>query len=126
MDSRTLNRITLHVAAAGALLSGGAFLVVGGALAVGTLVGSVVALVNWLALRWVIGRVARGSTGTRTGLMALLVLKMAALIALCWALVVRWDVHALGLGIGMSSLVIGVLLGASRGETRAEMAREEG
>lgn len=125
MESRTLNRITLHVAAVGAVLSGGAFLVVGGAPAVGTLVGAVVAVANWLALRWVIGRVAKGSARTRAVLMTLLALKMGALMAVCYALIVRFDVHAIGFTVGISSLVVGLLLGATTGATRAEVAGEE-
>ena len=125
MDSHILNRITIYIAAFGALLSAFAFLVAGPVTGVGAVVGASIALLNWLALRWVISRVRRGSTRTRTGLMILLVLKMAALIALSWALITRWDVDALGFAIGTSSLVAGLLLGSARAGAADEHAREE-
>jgi len=126
MDSLILNRITIYIAAFGAVLSAFAFLVAGPVTGVGAVVGASIALLNWAALRWVISRVRRGNTRTRAGLMVLLVLKMAALIALSWALITRWDVDAVGFAIGTSSLVAGVLLGSSRaGAAEEQAAREE-
>jgi hypothetical protein len=124
MDPRITHRITLHVAAVGAILSGIAFLVVGGDPAIGTLVGSVAAVLNWVALRWLIARLASGETRSKAGVAVLLGLKMAALMAVCYALIARFDVHPVGLAIGLGALPLGVILGASRAASRAEMSEE--
>lgn len=129
MDTRILNRITLYVAVFGALLAGGTFLVAGVSPGVGAIVGATVALLNWMALRWVISRVQGATNQSQAGLMILLVLKMAALIAVSWALIARWDVNAMGFAVGTGSLVVGILLGSTGGgatQVTGNVAKEEG
>jgi peptidoglycan biosynthesis protein MviN/MurJ (putative lipid II flippase) len=119
MDSRIPNRVTIAIAAIGALIAGIAFLVVGGQIAVATLIGALVAVVNWLALRWLLRRVQSGETRGKAGVMVLLALKMGALMAICYVLVVRFDVHPLGFVIGLAALPAGIVVGGSRGAPAA-------
>jgi hypothetical protein len=84
--------------------------------ALATSLGGTLAVVNWLALRWLISRLL-GATpvqgGRRRVVLAVLVgLKLAVLIGAIWALV-RWAaLEPLPLALGYSALVVG-LLGAA-------------
>ena len=61
-----------------------------------------------------VGRIAGGTLAGRAGASVLLGLKLGALLAVCYGLVFVWHVHLLGFAAGLSSLVLGVMLGAAR------------
>lgn len=111
MSSPFNHRITLYVAAAGVALTGVAFLLGGLQMGVGALIGTVVSVANWLAMRWVGRKVATAPDGQRNGLMLLLVAKMGALGAICFLLIVKLHVDVAGLAMGLGAMVFGVLLG---------------
>ncbi len=117
MNPHLLDRTALFVAAIGAALTACTFLLGGTAAGIGAAVGAGLALLNWMGLRWAGGRLLRpGAAGPRGRLSASLLLgaKTALLMVVIWALVVRAHVHAVGLLVGLSALMLGVLLAASR------------
>jgi len=126
MEHRLLDRITLSVAVAGVVLASLAWLLAGATVGLGAAVGAGVALANWLVLRWVMGRLMRGTTRSRSGLMVLLALKMGALMAVCWVLVAVLGVDPVGFAIGMGALVFGVVAGAALAGGDRGVAEEEG
>lgn len=115
-----MGRILRHIAAFAALLTAGAFLVGGVEPGLGALAGGVVAVANWIALRWTAERVLVGGSGQRAAMSLLLVLKLAAVGAVCWALIVNWGTHPVGFLVGVSAFVLGTLIGSSHDQPMAE------
>jgi hypothetical protein len=108
----------------GAAVTGLAFLLGGERVAVGALVGAVVALANFQALGWIVRRLLQGSMRGAATPSVLLVLKMGVLIAVAWALVVRFGVDLLGLMIGLGTLVGAIFLVGFAGAERATAGGE--
>ena len=123
MDTRTLNRISMVVVACAAALPVVAWMAFGLKSFVGAEVGAVEAVANWFSLRYILVKVQNGTARTQTKLMTLLVLKMFALFAIVGVLVATSAVDAKGFAMGVSTLVLGVLLG-SLGTAR-DLAAEE-
>lgn len=115
MDRSTLNRITLHVALACAALTGLALVLGGVALAIGALVGGLVAVANWMAMRWVGRRLMVANDRGRIVWGTLLATKMAVLMAVVWAILSTGLVDPTGFSIGLGGLVVGVLTGTFHG-----------
>jgi len=107
------SRFTRYVAVFAAVFAVVTFLVGGVAPGVGAAIGGTVALLNWTFLRWLSEQITRGTLRRQAGLAFLLVLKFGVLIAVCWALIVRWHVNAVGFSIGLSALVAAVFLGSA-------------
>ncbi|MBK8170026.1 MAG: hypothetical protein IPK60_06745 [Sandaracinaceae bacterium] len=112
MDNRSLNRISLVVIACAAALPVVAWVALGLSVFIGAEVGAVLSVANWFSLRYIIKKVQTGTTRTQTGLMMLLIGKMFALLAIVGVLLINKMVNATGFAIGVSSLVLGVLLGS--------------
>ncbi|MFW5920402.1 MAG: ATP synthase subunit I [Polyangiales bacterium] len=115
MGHPVIDKTTLYVAWLAALLTAGAFVLGGTGMAVGALMGGVVAIANWLALRWLALRVVRGSVKKQGAMMVLLTLKMGALFALCWLLIARFGLDAAGFLIGISAFVVGLIAASVHG-----------
>jgi hypothetical protein len=75
-------------------------------------VGAAVALGNWFMLRLIVDRVIGGSVRKQVGLTFLLIVKMGALIALCFLLLRTGLVQVLPFAAGVSSLMAGALTGS--------------
>ncbi len=93
--------------------------------ALATSLGGTLAVLNWLGLRWVVARLlgTRPAGGGRRKLLlaGLFVVKFGLLLGAVWALI-RWaGLEPMGLALGYSALVVG-LLGAAflSGRERAE------
>ena len=93
--------------------------------ALATSLGGTLAVLNWLGLRWVVARLlgTRPAGGGRRKLFlaGLFVVKFGLLLGAVWALI-RWaGLEPMGLALGYSALVVG-LLGAAflSGRERAE------
>jgi hypothetical protein len=132
MSSRSITRrITAYVVGASVVLSALALGVGSARMGFGALVGGLVAVGNWLAMRWVAQRLVGGidhagpeagdssdsgesdsSEKGRAVWGALLALKMAALLALAWLILATGVVDPTGFSIGLSGLVVGALGGA--------------
>lgn len=125
MERRSLDLITTYVAMLGALASAGAWLALGTSVGIGALVGSGLAIANWLGLRWLLTRLLASGTRSKTGFMVLLGVKTLAFMAIVSLLVVRGTVSPLGLVIGLSALVIGLVAGALHGRPADHATGEE-
>jgi len=108
----TIHRITLAVPALGLASVVLAFLLGDARVGIAASVGAVVALANWMSLRWLVGRATQGTVRSRNGLMVLLGAKMLLLGLVCWGLLARFGLEPFGFAIGLSSLVGGIFLGS--------------
>lgn len=82
-------------------------------------VGAGLSVLNWLALRWLTGRIIRSEGASKGSASLLLVLKIGVLIALVSILVQRIQLDPVGLTFGLGLLVIGPLLTGLVGGGRA-------
>jgi len=99
-----------HVAAAGLVVVGLAFLLGGTSVGTGAIVGAVVATLDAWAITWLASRIVDGAGFVGRGLAAaLLGAKLVILLSVCWALLARWGVDPLGFSIGLGALVLGML-----------------
>lgn len=76
---------------------------------IGTVVGGMVALLNWAVLRWTMTRIMDAGVTARAGLSMLLTLKMGALAVLAFIIIRRLEIDALGFMLGFGALVFGIL-----------------
>ncbi len=113
MDHRLIGRINASVLALGVLFSFATLLAFGVDAALGAAIGATVGFANWRLLKWIIERVTRprGDKGQPV-FVAVLVLKMGALMGVSWLLMAKLDVHPGGFAIGIGALVVGMLVGA--------------
>lgn len=125
MTNPVMDKVTYYVAGLGALLALGAFALGGPAWGLGALVGALVAVANWIALKWIGSRVMGGSVKKRGALMVLLALKMGALFVLCWLLLARYGLHPVGFMLGISAFAGGILAAAFRTIAAGEHAEAE-
>ena len=108
---RTMSRITIYIAGCSAVLAGLCFVAGGLSLGLSAIVGGVVAVLNWLAMRWIGERVMVANERGRVRWGVLFALKMAAVVAVIGLLLEFGGVDPLGFMIGMSGFVAGLLLG---------------
>lgn len=111
-DRHTLQRITLYVVGASVLLAALAFVAGGVAMGFGAVVGGTLAVLNWLAMRWVGQRLLIANDKGRLVWGTLLALKMALLLAITWMILSTGLVDPIGFTVGLSGLVLGALAGA--------------
>lgn len=110
MIDRLKTQTPRHVAAAGLMLVGLAFVLGGSTVGAGAIVGAVVATLDALAITWLASRIVDGAGFVGRGLAsALLGAKLVVLLGVCWALLARWGVDPLGFSIGLGALVLGML-----------------
>lgn len=110
--NRSIQHITFAVPALGLTAVALTFLLADARVAIAAAVGAAVATLNWLGLRWLVGRATRGSVRSRSGLMVLLSAKMLLLGLVCWGLLTRFGLEPFGFAIGLSALVGGIFLGS--------------
>ena len=106
------DRLTLFVAAFGAMISLAALLIAGQHAGVSAGAGAVLALVNLLVLRTLVLRVIQGDIHTKLPLLALVFLKMGLFVALVFLAITRGWVEPIAFTVGLSSLVVGLITGA--------------
>jgi hypothetical protein len=107
MERAPLDRLTLNVALAGLVLTVIVFAIGGFGPAIGALAGAVVAVVNFVGLRWLVMRLIYGPERTRIATAVMLALKMAFVLAVIWILLGRAGLHPIGFAVGFSALFIG-------------------
>ncbi|HHH31729.1 MAG TPA: hypothetical protein ENK57_25730 [Polyangiaceae bacterium] len=110
-DPKTMQRITGYVVGASALLVLTALMVGGVEMAIAAVVGGVFSVANWVALRWVGGRLVVANDKGRAVWGTLLAAKMALSMFLVWAILATGVVDPIGFAIGLSGLVLGILVG---------------
>lgn len=73
--------------------------------------GGLVAFINLLALRRTVSGILGGTTGKQIALSVALFFKMGALLAAIWVAVRLFGFDPVGVGLGVSALVVGILGG---------------
>ncbi|MGD8858656.1 MAG: hypothetical protein PVI30_01500 [Myxococcales bacterium] len=112
MNRAVAERLTWVIAGLGLVTTLGMIPLWGVAAARSTLVGAVLGVANWVALRYIVARVVGGSVQRQAGFMFVLMLKMGALAALCFLLIRAQVVSPLPFLIGLSTLVVGAIGGS--------------
>jgi predicted PurR-regulated permease PerM len=102
MNKQSVDSIPLFIGASGALAAAVTFAVAGVWMAYSAAVGAVIALANFYAFRWIADRVTRGSVRKRV------------VFGLITALIMFHWVDPIGLVVGLSALVVGLLSGSIR------------
>ena len=114
MNKRSIDSIPLFIGASGALAAAITLAIAGVWSAYSAAVGAVIALANFYAFRWIADRVTRGSVRKRAGVSLLLIVKMLIVFGLITALIMFHWVDPIGLVVGLSALVVGLLSGSIR------------
>ena len=73
--------------------------------------GGLLAFVNLLVMRRMIGGMLQGTNTKRAAMSVALVLKMGLLLAAIWASISILGLDAIGVGLGLSALVVGIVAG---------------
>ncbi len=88
--------------------------------------GGAASVLNWVALRWIVARIARGEATQRLAVSFLLILKLGLLMAVVFVLVRRLGLDPFGVLLGLSTLFVApVLSGLVLGSSAARAAQEE-
>lgn len=129
MTSDLTRTIPLYVAGAAFVLTALAFLFGGLQVGLGAVAGTMVAVLDAMAITWLTTRMVGGAQVgfVRPGFAAgLLGVKLLLLLAVCWALLQRWGVEPIGFSVGMGGLVLGMLLGGVESAFKQSQVAEEG
>lgn len=110
---KAIDRITSTVTVLGGLLSAGSF-VISNEVGFGALAGALVAIADWLIIRWIGQRMLAVGDRARTVLSLVLIGKMGLVFAACAVILSSGLVSPVGFMIGIGALVLGVLGGAVR------------
>ncbi|MFI5308260.1 MAG: hypothetical protein ACHQ53_12945 [Polyangiales bacterium] len=112
MTKSASQRLTWFILGFGVAITAAVYAVYGRAAGQSSAIGVAVALGNWYALRFIIGRVMEGSLRRKAVFSVLLSVKMGALLALCFLLIRTGLVRPVAFTAGLSALVVGALLGS--------------
>lgn len=104
--------MTVAMVGLGAIFAVVTYIVVGTFSGFSAAFGTSIAVLNLYIFGWIADRVVCGSVRKRTGLMFLLIAKMAALMAFIYYIISRHWVEPIGFMIGISALVIGMIAGS--------------
>lgn len=112
MPSETAHRLSIYVAALGAVLTLGVAATWGPAPAVSTAIGAVMGLINWYLLKWIVARLVAGEVREQARFMAVVLLKMGAFMLTAYGLLALGLVSPLPFIVGLGALAGGLLLGS--------------
>jgi hypothetical protein len=107
---KIIDRITTYVAAFGVLLSVASFFV-SATVGIGALVGAAIAIADWMATRFLGGRLLAAGDRGRSILSLALVTKMSAVLGVVGAVLWSGRVNTLGFMIGLGAMVLGTIVG---------------
>ena len=99
-----------------------AFALWGAERGVAALVGASLSVLNWLALRWLTGRIVRSDAPGKGAASLLLVGKIGLLMAVVYILISRLHLDPVGLAFGLGVLFIGPVVVGIVGAGRATAA----
>lgn len=108
---RTLRRITAYVVGSSVVLAAAAFLFGGITMGLGAIGGAALGIANWLAMRWVGGKLVVANDRGRLVWGGLLGFKMLVMLLVAWGVLATGVVDPAGFTIGLSGLVLGILAG---------------
>jgi hypothetical protein len=123
MTKPDADRLILIVAALGLAISLGSLLVAGSHAGLSAAAGSALALVNLLVLRTLVSHLVGGDIHLKLPFLALVFVKMGAMMALVYWAIARGWVEPMAFTVGLSSLVIGLIAGSlflTRSGSRSE------
>lgn len=110
-------RVLLLIAAAFVAVAFGLW---GQARGVAALVGATLSVANWLALRWLTGRIVDPDAGpSKAAMSLLLVAKIGLLMAIVYILIQRLQLDPIGLAFGLGVLFIGPVVANLAGAGRS-------
>jgi ATP synthase I chain len=109
MTKASADRMTVFVAALGLAIALG-YLSVSTRAALSAGVGGVVGLLNFLALRYIVGRVVDGDMQRKAGLIGLIYLKMGGVMFAVYWVISSGFVAPIPFTVGLSSLVVGLIV----------------
>lgn len=115
-------RLTAAFAAGIAVL---AWLGFGEAEGIGAIVGGVVSVVNVSLMRFIARRLTTGGIRDQRAAVFLLSGKLAAMAAVCWIVIARLHVDALGFALGTGALLFGLFVGYGRTQGAPTAVGEE-
>jgi hypothetical protein len=124
MSKTAIARLTWFILGLGLVVTAVVYVWLGRAAAQSAAVGAVVALCNWYLLRVIVARVVSGNMRSQAKFSLLLVAKMGALMGLVLVLIRSGLVQPVAFTAGLSSLVVGALLGCFVHILRAPLATE--
>jgi hypothetical protein len=107
------SRVARSIAFFAVALTVVAFVFFGVDVGIGTAIGGAIAVADFALMRFAGSVLFRGSMRDKALIGALLALKLGALGALLFILIVLLGVHAGGLVLGLGSLALGILVGSS-------------
>jgi hypothetical protein len=111
MSKTAIARLTWFILGLGLVVTAVVYAWLGRAAAQSAAVGAGVALCNWYLLRFIVARVVSGNVRSQAKFSLLLVAKMGALMGLVLVLIRGGLVQPVAFTAGLSSLVVGALLG---------------
>lgn len=112
MTPTSSRRLTWFILGLGVAVTVGVYVRLGLPAAGSSALGVVIALANWYLLRVIVGRATSGRAGNYGRFAVLLLTKMVALLGLLFILLRSGLVDVLPFTLGLSSLVLGTLLGS--------------
>jgi hypothetical protein len=112
MNAKVVERLTWFILGLGVAVTAAAYALHGRMAGQSAAAGAGVALGNWFLLRFILARVISGSMRSKAAFSGLLVVKMGALMGIVFVLLHNRWVDALPFTLGVSSLVVGSLLGS--------------
>jgi hypothetical protein len=115
-------RLTAAFAAGIAVL---AWLGFGADTGLGAVVGGALAVVNVSLMRFIARRLMSGVIRDQRSAAFLLSGKLAAMAVVCWIVIARLHVDALGFALGTGALLFGLFVGYGRAETAQAAVGEE-
>lgn len=124
MSKTALARLTWFILGLGVVVTAVVYAWLGRDAAQSAGVGAAVALCNWYLLRFIVGRVVNGDLRSQAKFSLLLVAKMGALMGLVLVLIRTGLVQPVAFTAGLSSLVVGALLGCFVHILRAPLVGE--
>lgn len=92
---------------------------------IGALVGGALSVANVGMMRFIARRLTSGVVATQASAALLLSGKLAVMAAICWVLIARLHVNALGFALGTGALLLGLFVGFGRAQMPSSTASEE-
>jgi len=111
MTKIAADRMTYFVVALGLIAVGSVYALMGSDAAISTAIGVAVGLLNWFIQKFIVGRLLSGGQKSQLGAAALLFLKMGLLMGGLFVLLRSGLVQLIPFTVGISTLVVGVIVG---------------
>jgi hypothetical protein len=92
---------------------------------IGAVVGGALSVANVGMMRFIAKRLTSGVVTTQASAAFLLSGKLALMAAICWLVIARLHVNALGFALGTGALLLGLFVGFGRTEMQGATASEE-